>query len=252
MAKTNTAIALVKPAAIDAETLFAPGIEGDARANQIVDRASFDAAIDVLGASIADGQQSRTKAALLFNQACRLGIAHVAEKPQGGDDAEKTYMRLGVAHNAKGKGDAAFEAMSLDPKAAKSAISLLRSFGREAVLNQGEEFHSLVCLVVSDLGNECKLSPYMAMARANTRVCEAQKKQIGRHTFIATYDDIASWLKAKPAEKDTADVAMDKFLKGMTELSQEHSFGPDVESAMRLLLDMGNQFISDYTQAHSL
>jgi hypothetical protein len=231
---------------------FPQGETGNARANQIVDRAALLAKVHELGATIADAQKSKTQAAYLFNAAARLGIVHVGKgKSAAGDDAEKIYLELANAHNAAGNGAADFDALPADAKSAKSAISLFRSFALPAVLNQGDEFFPLVCQVARDLGTDCKLSPYMAMTRANSRCQAAQDKMIGKRTYIADYGDIASWLRNKETEKDAPDEAMDKFIKGMTTLSQEHDFGFEVEQAMERLLRAGGQFISDYTAQHA-
>lgn len=235
MSKSATAIQLVMPA-VEFET---------AKETHETKRADLVAFFHGVGEMLANAQITKTEAAFRFRDACRDKIAHVATK--GSDDAEKCYLAIANAHNAAIAGRQDVDAMPADAKTAKSAISVFRSFGRPAVINQGDDWFQRVSRMRDLLGAECKLSAYMAMYRANNAVAKAQADMIGNRSFYATDADICDYIRNKPAEKDTADVAMDKLIKSMTQLSQEYDFGRDVEDAMQLLRDAGAQFISDYT-----
>jgi hypothetical protein len=234
MTKANTAIALVLPAT-EEKTVES---HADKRANLM----TF---FREVGEMLANAQITKTEAAFRFRDACRDGLAHIARK--GSDDAEKCYLAIANAHNAACAGRVDVDLLPCDAKSAKSAISIFRSFGRPAVINQGEDWFARVSRVRDLLGAECKLSAYMAMYRANNACQKAQDGMIGNKSFYATDGDISDWIINKPAEKDTASEAMDKFLKDMTTLSQDYDFGSDVYAAMEILMAAGTRFISDET-----
>ena len=201
MSKSATAIALVMPT-VEFET------QKEAKLNDVAALLSF---FHDVGKMLADAQITKTQAAYAFRDACRDRVAHVATK--GSDDAERCYLAIANAHNAAIAGRQDVDAMPADAKTAKSAISVFRSFGRPAVINQGDDWFARIGRMRDLLGAECKLSAYMAMYRANNAVSKAQADMIGNRSFYATDADICDYIRNKPVEKDTADVAMDKLIK---------------------------------------
>ena len=233
---TATAIALVLPTTQTEEKTV------ETHADK---RAALLAFFRTVGEQIAAAQITKTEAAFRFRDACRDKLAHIARK--GSDDAEKIYLEIANAHNAACVGRLDVDLMPCDAKTAKSAISVFRSFGRPAVVNQGDDWFARVSRMRDLLGAQCKLSAYMAMYRANNAVQKAQDGMIGNRSFYATDADICDWIINRPADKLSASEAMDAFLKGMTTMSQEYDFGQEVYDAMELLMSAGTQFISDET-----
>jgi hypothetical protein len=234
MTKSATAIALVLPQT-EEKTV-------ESHADK---RAKLMTFFREVGEMIANAQITKTEAAFRFRDACRDGLAHIARK--GSDDAEKVYLEIANAHNAACAGRLDVDLMPCDAKSAKSAISVFRSFGRPAVINQGDDWFARVSRMRDLLGVQCKLSAYMAMYRANNAVQKEQDKQIGNRSFYATDADICDWIINRAPEADSASEAMDKFLKTMTTLSQDYQFGQEIYDAMELLMAAGTQFISDET-----
>jgi hypothetical protein len=239
MSKSSSAIALVLPTTHEESTIETHVKTHDEKRADLIER------FHAIGEQVAKAAMSKTEAAYAFRDACRDRVAHVASK--GSDDAEKCYLAIANAHNAALAGRVDVDFMPSDAKSAKSAISVFRSFGRPAVVNQGNDWFTRIARMKDLLGAECKLSAYMAMYRANNAVAKAQAGMIGNKSFYATDSDIVDWIINKPAEKDTASEALDKLVKSMTQVSQEHTFTGPVLAAMQLLLDEATQFISDET-----
>lgn len=198
-----------------------------------------------LGRAIADGSQSMTDAAIDFNRLCRDGNATTGKS---GDDAERLYLALANAINARMSERNRVDFVAADVKSAKSAITLFRSFGKAEVVAQGSSWFERVLSIKADLGEKCKLSGYNAMAKANRAVVEESRKMVGNRAYLADDADIMEWIAAKPPVAKDAAAALQEVLDKMIDASKDHeySYGPELIEVMQRFADHAQSFIDGW------
>ena len=214
---TKSSIALVLPVL----PVVSSDVETDAGKFIIRERSELFVKFHEIGEQVARAAITRTDALRYFANAVRLGAAHIAKK--GSDDAERCYLAVANAHNAILADRKDVDLMPADAKSAKSAISVFRSIARPAVLAQGEDWIDRVSRQRDLLGAECKLSAYMAVNRANVRVTQESDKLVGNRYVYATDEEIADYIRNKPAEKKTACEDLADLLDRMVAVSKDHA-----------------------------